>query len=234
MNVVIIKAGGIGSRAQQSVPKQFVKINGKPLIVHTIENFEKYDYIDEIIVSITEGFEDLMEVYKAEYDLNKVKVVTGGSSGLITIANAIKNIRDYDDDTVIVIQEANRPIITEDELLEGINKTKENNKIGTSYRLVTEHWCVSIDENNNFHSPTESHLFGVLTHPQYVTKGKANEILSSVDESEYIKHHTLSAVLGIEYHTSKNVNMIKTTEKNVKVTYPEDFDLLKSYIDLKE
>ena len=82
MNIALILAGGSGSRTEQSVPKQFISIYEKPIILYTLEAFEKHPDIDAIIVSCISGWQDVLKGYAAADRITKLRwVVEGGDNG---------------------------------------------------------------------------------------------------------------------------------------------------------
>ena len=92
MNIAIIFAGGTGQRfSNNNLPKQFVEVFGKPIIVHTLEIFQKHQSIDKIYISILSDYYDLMSDLVKKFNLNKVvKIVLGGETGQHSIYNALK------------------------------------------------------------------------------------------------------------------------------------------------
>ena len=91
--IAIIIAGGKGSRMGLDIPKQFVNINNKPVIIYTLEAFQKHPMVDAIEVVCIEGWEDTLKTYCKEYGITKLKWVTlGGSTGQESIRNGVYNL----------------------------------------------------------------------------------------------------------------------------------------------
>ena len=92
MNIAIIFAGGSGKRMKtQGLPKQFLKIEGKPIIIKTLENFERNDNIDKIYIACKEDWIDYLKRELESYNIRKVtKVVPGGETGQDSIYNALE------------------------------------------------------------------------------------------------------------------------------------------------
>ena len=92
-NIALIIAGGSGSRMGLDIPKQFVNINGKPVIIYTLEAFEKHPQIDAIEVVCIDGWEDILKSYADKYNINKLLWITkGGKTGQESIRNGIFKI----------------------------------------------------------------------------------------------------------------------------------------------
>ena len=95
MNIAVILAGGVGSRVGAGMPKQFVKILGKPVIVYTIEAFQKHEDIDAIEVVCVKSHIDYMKELVDTYGLSKVKWITeGGADFQGSVLNGINNLQD--------------------------------------------------------------------------------------------------------------------------------------------
>ena len=90
MNIGLIIAGGYGNRMQQDIPKQFINIYDKPIIIYTLESFQKHPQIDAIEVVCLEGWTDVLKAYAKQFNIDKLRwVVTGGKTGQESIRNGI-------------------------------------------------------------------------------------------------------------------------------------------------
>ncbi|MCR4859329.1 MAG: 2-C-methyl-D-erythritol 4-phosphate cytidylyltransferase, partial [Bacteroidales bacterium] len=109
----IILAGGKGTRVGATIPKQFIEIKGKPILVYTLEAFERHPLIDQIIVICIEGWEETVRSYSSLYSISKLQlVISGGTSALDSIKRGIKALK-CDDNDVLVIHEGVRPLVDE-------------------------------------------------------------------------------------------------------------------------
>ena len=116
MNIAIIIAGGKGIRTHQDVPKQFLNVNNKPIIVYTMEAFQNHPDIDAIEVVCLEGWEEILKAYANQYKISKLKWVTvGGLNGQDSIRNGLEYIKDeVKDDDIVLIHDAVRPMVSTD------------------------------------------------------------------------------------------------------------------------
>lgn len=90
MNIAILTAGGIGSRTHQDLPKQFITVDNKPIIVYTLEAFQQHPNIDEIYVACLEGWNNVLDAYAKQFNISKLKrIVIGGKTGQESIYNAL-------------------------------------------------------------------------------------------------------------------------------------------------
>lgn len=141
MNVVLLTAGGIGSRMKQEIPKQFLHVNNKPIIVYTMEAFEKNPNIDAIIVSVLENWENVLWAYAKQYNISKLKwVVVGGESGQKSIYNGLVKLREEGiaSNDMIMIHDGNRPLISQDIITDSIATYK---KYGSAVAAIP---CVEV------------------------------------------------------------------------------------------
>ncbi len=114
MNIALITAGGIGSRAGCNEPKQFTRIAGKPVIVHTLEKFEHHPEIDIIAVSCLEGWEKRLRGMASEFCIGKLKhILPGGATNQLSIRNGVDALANlYSSDDIILVHDAVRPLVS--------------------------------------------------------------------------------------------------------------------------
>lgn len=118
MNTAVILAGGVGERVGAGIPKQFIKVLGKPILIYTLEAFEKSPLIDRIVLVCVGSHLELAKEYCREYGITKaVYFVTGGADFLHSCINGMNNLRDVcTADDNVVITSADRPFISEEEI----------------------------------------------------------------------------------------------------------------------
>ena len=150
MNVAVIFAGGTGDRMNsREKPKQFLTLYNKPIIIHTIEHFEKHPLIDAIVVVCIEGWIEHFHGLVHEYKLNKVKrIVPGGETGQLSIYQGLKAAKELDPigESIVLIHDGVRPLINEQVITDNIHSVLSTGSAITTGR-VTETILV-VDENN--------------------------------------------------------------------------------------
>ena len=116
MNIAIIFAGGSGVRMGAGVPKQFLEINGKPILIHTLQLFQYHDQIDAIYISVLKDYIPYVEDLANEYHLTKVKhVLAGGATSQDSIYNALKMAEsECPEDSIVLIHDGVRPYVSYD------------------------------------------------------------------------------------------------------------------------
>ncbi|MHC6536961.1 IspD/TarI family cytidylyltransferase [Latilactobacillus sakei] len=233
MNIGVIFAGGVGSRMKsKGKPKQFLEVNGKPIIVHTIDIFQKSEAIDAVVVVILDSWINEMNKLVDKFQLTKVKVVVkGGSTGQLSIyngLNAAKSISTSEKD-IVLIHDGVRPLINEKVLLDNIESVKNYGSAVTTapaketFLLVSKNHEVEtvVDRNKSFiaKAPQSFYLNDILSvHNDALSKG----IEDSIDSS------TLMGSYG------KKLSIVDGPYENIKITTPDDFFMFKALYDSKE
>ena len=233
MNVAIIRAGGSGHRMEQEIPKQFLNINDKPLIIYTLEAFEKHPKIDAILVVCIKGWHEVLKAYAKQFKINKLQwVIDGGSSGQESIRNGVFHLQNIctKDDT-IVIHDGIRPLVDENVLTDVIVKCSIYGNAVTSMPY-NEQIFVKKDENTtNQYIPRET-LQRVSTPQAY----QFEKLLWA-----YNKAFTENiGIVGSAYTNTMMVDLGETlhfsigSEKNIKITTQDDLDIFKALIMMKK
>lgn len=228
MNSAVIFAGGTGSRMNSKVlPKQFLKIYGKPVIIHTLEVFENCDEIDEIVVVILQGWEQYLQDLLEQYRITKVrKVVAGGETGQQSIYNGLKEINSG----VVLIHDGVRPFITNQLIKDNIAMAKAK-KIAITCVKAKE-TLVSV-ENNKINGVLKREVSYMARAPQTFDisllksaheKAIADQDFSFVDSCAIVKH----------YFPESDFNIVECGSENIKITTQEDFYLAKAMFSLEE
>ncbi len=116
MNIAMILAGGTDSRFQMSVPKQFVNVYNRPVIVYTLEAFQRHSEIDAIMVSCLDGWQEMVRAYAKQFNISKLKwVIPGGKDGQASARNGILVLKEKcHDDDVVILHDSIRPFVSED------------------------------------------------------------------------------------------------------------------------
>ena len=116
MNIALITAGGTGTRMHQSIPKQFLTVNERPVIVYTLEAFQRHPGIDAIAVVCIEGWEQVLWAYANQFNITKLKhIVHGGSTGQESIRNGLMELeKHYSPDDIVLIHDGNRTMVSQD------------------------------------------------------------------------------------------------------------------------
>lgn len=227
MNVAILTAGGTGTRMHLDVPKQFLEIEGKPLIVYTMERFEKCELIDCIVVTCLDGWQDEMWRLVKKYNLSKVKhIVKGGATGQESIYNGFSVIKEnYDENTIVLIHDGNRPLVS-NEIIEASIKTCNEKGNAVAYIPCQEVMFVSDDMKSSSVQIDRSKL--ARTQTPHVYRAKDMNDIYDLAKKEGLENCvamcSMCALLGIETY------LYPGSEKNIKITTPVDIDIFRAIL----
>lgn len=235
MNYAIILAGGVGQRMRNSgMPKQFLKIFGKPIIVYTLEKFEECQDIGQVVVACNASWIEHMNSLVEKYDLKKIAaVISGGKDRQRSIENSLKWIEDNgaQDNDIVVIHDGVRPLIQESIISENIRVA---NKYGSAMtvRPVIESVVVTDKESASFTDFKKRDDTYSLTSPQTF---KLSLLKMTYQDIKGVNQPMplLDAVLGYTY-LGNDVHMVKENNQNIKITTPEDYYILKAMLELEE
>lgn len=229
MNVALIIAGGSGHRMGQSIPKQFINIYDKPVLIYTLEGFQKHPQIDAIEVVCIDGWHDVLRAYANQFGITKLKwIVSGGNTGQESIRNGVYNLEGIcSDDDIVVIHDGIRPMV-DNAVLSDVMITCEKYGNGITSMPYNEQIFVIDDEKTTTQYIPRETLRRVST-PQAYKFGKllwaykkafAEEI--GIYGSSYT--NTMMVDLGERLYFAQG------SDKNIKLTTKDDLELFKAYL----
>lgn len=227
MNVAMLIAGGSGQRMNQDIPKQFINVHDKPVIVYTLEAFQKHPNIEKICVVCIEGWEEVLKAYAKQFGITKLEwIVKGGINGQQSIKNGIDELSKYiDDDDLVLIHDAIRPMISQEIISESISKC---NVYGSAVTTIpcAEAMILSDDGMASDDMIDRTKLLRTQT-PQVFSLGKlkwAHEEAYKRGISNSIATVTLMIELGEKVYFSAG------SEKNIKLTTTDDLEIFKALL----
>lgn len=225
--IALIIAGGSGSRMKQDIPKQFLTVNERPVIVYTLEAFEKHPEIDAIAVVCVEGWEQVLWAYAKQFNIDKLKyVIPGGETGQASIRNGVFELeKHYEKDDIVLIHDAIRPMVSAEIISDNIRVCREHGNAITvvpcaEAMLTTEDGMESTelyprDNLKRTQTPQAFRLGDICDlHRRALEAGITNSVASC----------TLKVELGEKVFFSKG------SEKNIKLTTVEDIDIFKALL----
>lgn len=233
MNVALIFAGGTGTRMNtKTKPKQFLELNGKPIIIHTIDNFENHPDIDMIAVVCIESWIPYMEELLERYRIRKVKwVVPGGETGQQSIRrglDAFWNDESVPNDSLVLIHDGVRPLINEDIISRNIECARQYGNAVTVTPAIETIITVSDDEVDKImdrskcrlaRAPQTFRLCDIMdAHKKAVEDGALNMIDSAM----------------LMTHYGASLHVVEGPVENIKITTPSDFYIFRAINEAKE
>lgn len=234
-NIAVIFAGGVGTRMNaKSRPKQFLELNGKPIIIYTLELFDNHPEIDGIVVVCLESWIPFLEKMIRKFEINKVlSIVPGGMTGQESIYKGLcetEKIANFyhNEDCIVLIHDGVRPLITEETISDNIVKVKE---CGSCITVVPAIETIVIKDNN-----------GNLTIPK-----RSDSMLARAPQSFYLRDilsaHRKSKEEGKEdfidscslmSYYGHRLGVVQGPMENIKITTPTDFYVLRAMVEVHE
>lgn len=230
-NIALIIAGGTGARMHQDIPKQFMNVNDKPIIIYTLEAFQNHPEIDAICVVCLEGWQGFLNAYAKQFNITKLKmVVNGGKNGQSSIYNGISAIAEkYASEDIILVHDAIRPLLSADIISDNIATCK---RCGNAITVIPcmEAMLKSDDQLSSDDSILRDSLFRAQT-PQTISVGDAMQLHKEAREhgiTDSVATCTLLIELGRKTYFAKG------SELNIKITKSDDIVLFKALLATKE
>ncbi len=233
MNIAVIFAGGSGIRLGAGVPKQFLEINGKPILIHTLQLFQKHSEIDKIYMAVLEDYIPYTKELVDEYRVAKVAgIVPGGETAQDSIYLGLRAARkENPPESIVLIHDGVRPFVSYDVISANIGMVKSCGNAITSTACY-ETIMLSKDgrtvdtvpyrrESFSAQAPQSFRLGDILSYHEEIRKrpGKYEDIVDAC---------TILKVLGIPAH------IVEGNRGNIKVTTPEDVYMFRALLQYKE
>lgn len=230
-NIALLTAAGSGTRMRQDIPKQFLTINDRPVIIYTLEAFQKHPEINAIIVVCLQGWEKILQAYADQFNITKLKhIVAGGKTGQESIRNGVFELeKHYSPEDIVLIHDGNRPMVSAEIISDCIVTTKH---YGCAISAIpcaeavmkTEDGIVSVDSYpretlRRTHTPHGFFLKKICDlHRRAEAAGIKNSVASC----------TMMFDLGEQVYFSAG------SEKNIKLTTIEDIEIFKALLIAKK
>ena len=230
-NYVILLAGGVGKRMGADVPKQFLEVQNKPIIVYSIENFQKHPQIEKIVVVCVREWIDHVRDLVKKYDLTKVAwIIEGGNTGHDSIRNGVFFLKDkIQEDDYIIIHDAVRPVLPQKAIDEVIRIAHEKGNASSSISchppiVYTEDYESGIKDIDREHVM-------LTASPQAF---KFSLALKCYERAEQENKHDFTFTSSLLIHCGERVYFAKGTTNNIKITTKEDLALFGALLQVPE
>lgn len=231
MNIAIIIAGGSGSRMGQDIPKQFINVYDKPILIYTLESFQRHPQIDAIEVVCIDGWHDILWAYAKQFNINKLKwIVSGGKTGQESIRNGVYNLEGKANaDDNIIVHDGIRPLVEPSVLSDVISKCNQFGNAVSSMPYNEQIFVINKqDESTTTQFIPRETLRRVSTPQAYkfdLIDSKYHEAFET-ETGIYGSHYTntMMVELGVTLHFAAG------SDKNFKLTTKDDLELFKAYL----
>lgn len=229
MNVAIIIAGGIGHRMGQSIPKQFINVYDKPVLIYTLEGFQKHPEINAIEVVCLNGWHEILWAYAKQFNITKLKwVVSGSNTAQESIRNGVNNLEDKcQNDDIIIIHDGIRPLVEPSVLSDVIIKCRQYGNAVTSLPYNEQIFMADNEISTLKYIPRET-LRRVST-PQAYKFGKliwAYKKAFAEGIGIYGSAYTNTMMVDL----GERLYFAAGSDKNIKLTTKDDLELFKAYL----
>ena len=230
-NYVILLAGGVGSRMGSDIPKQFLMVNDKPIIVYTLERFQKNPQIEKIVVVCVREWQDHVMNLVRDYNLTKVEWVTeGGSTGHDSIRNGVFFLKDkIQPEDFIIVHDAVRPILPQKAIDEVIRVAHENGNASSS--IVCHPPIVYTDDKKSGIKDIDREHVMLTASPQVYNYALALKCYEKAEEED---KHDFTFTSSLLIHYGERVYFAKGTTNNIKITQKEDLALFSALLNVPE
>lgn len=232
MNIALLTAAGSGTRMHQDIPKQFLHVDNKPVIIHTMEAFQRHPSIDAIIVVTIDSWSEVVWAYAKQFNIDKLKwVVPGGSTGQESIYNGLMTLKNagIEEDIVVMIHDGNRPLVTSEIISDSLVTFK---KYGSAVAVIpcTEVVFESEDGFSSCVSTEREKLFRTQTPHTY----RLDDLLAAHKEAAEKGISGTAASCMLMKELGKTTYFSKGSEANFKLTTLEDLSLFKALLSTKQ
>ncbi len=233
MNIGVIFAGGVGSRMRsKEIPKQFLNVHGKPIIIHTLEHFENNAEINAVVIACVEEWIPHLKALLYKYRIEKVKkVVAGGKSGQLSIYNGLCAAKEIavGERAVVLIHDGVRPLINSRLLSQNIECVKKNGSAITAG--IVKETIVVVGKDGIVEQVPSRVQSRVAKAPQSFWLDDilgAHEKALSQNITDTVDSCTLMQKFGYKLY------MVDGPYENIKITTPDDFYSMRAILDAKE
>lgn len=232
-NIAIIFAGGSGARMGSGLPKQFLEVNGKPIIIHTLDLFEDHASIDAIYVACKEEYIPKLEKYAKRFLISKLKkIVPGGKTGQDSIYHALSAAaEDYPDESVVLIHDGVRPCITAETIDDALACVAEHGNAVTCTALFE---TPVISESGTYVEQLPPRdMFYTAQAPQCFPLGEVLSAHAEIRKSNP-SYEGVVDTCTLMKQCGTDIAIVAGPRGNIKVTTPEDLYTFRAMIQYRE
>jgi 2-C-methyl-D-erythritol 4-phosphate cytidylyltransferase len=230
MNIALLTAAGSGTRTHQDIPKQFIHVNNKPILIYTLEKFQQHPGIDEICVVILKGWEDILWAYAKQFNITKLKyVVCGGETGQDSIYNGLEEILKYrTEDDVVMVHDGNRPMVGQDIITDSLVKFR---KYGNAVAVIP---CTEVVFTTESGTDTQEMLDrDVIVRTQTPHTYRLGDLWDAHQQARERGIKNTAASCMLMHELGKRSYFSMGSEKNIKITTVDDIEIFKALLSVK-
>lgn len=225
MNIAVLLAGGVDPTFKMDVPKQFVNVNNRPIIVYTMEIFQNHPEIDAIMVACLKGWESMVSAYAKQFNINKLKwVITGGVSGQESSKLAVQTLmKECCPEDIVVIHDAIRPLVSDEIISDSIFTCKKKGMGITS--VISMDNVMMTNDGINGKVSISRYAFRRIQTPQTYVLGDLFEAHMEAVEKEILNENDTNNMMA---KLGRNITLSKGSDTNMKINTVEDVEIFKT------
>lgn len=233
MNIAVIFAGGSGQRMRtKDVPKQFLELHQKPIIIYTLEHFEKHPDIDAIVIACKEDWIDHLSSLIYKYRIDKVKkIVPGGTTGQMSIYNGLVAAHEVagSEKSVVLIHDGVRPLINEQLISDNIQSVINNGSAITT--SVVKETILVVNDNKGIEQVPDRAKSRVAKAPQSFW---LDDILAVHESAQKMGEYNFIDSCTMMDYFGHSLFLVDGPNENIKITTPDDFYTMRALLDARE
>lgn len=228
MNIGLLIAGGSGNRMGQDIPKQFMHVDGAPIIIWTLKAFEQHPDIEAIAVVCLRGWETVLQSYANQFCIKKLKwIFPGGDTGFESIHNGIYGLKEAgcDDEDLVLIHDGVRPLLSQEIISSNIATCK-----AYGYAVTGIQCREAILESHDGFTTKTSIPRDTLIRTQTPQTFRLGNIIKAHEHAKVkgITNTVSSCTLIAELEEDIEMHIVPGSEKNIKITTVEDLEMIKA------
>lgn len=227
----VIIAGGSGARMGQDIPKQFINVFDKPVLIYTLESFQRHELVDDIVVVCIDGWHDVVWAYAKQFNISKLsQVVSGGESGQESIRNGVYALEGMAaPEDLAIIHDGIRPLVAPEILTDVIHVASEKGNAVTSLPYNEQIFVVSESDPTTTTQFIPRETLRRVSTPQAYRFDVLDAAYHEAFEREvgiYGSHYTNTMMVELG-HT---LHFAAGSDKNIKLTTKDDLEMFKAYL----
>lgn len=229
MNIALILAGGMGSRMGQEIPKQFIHVNNRPVIIYTLLAVQNHPEIDRIQVVCIEGWEKILQGYAKQYNITKLTgIVSGGATRFDSTRLGMESLGNVADEDIIIVHDSVRPLVTSESLSDTIAVCRSYGNsmtilecADTMYaRTDSQYTAKEVERGNLVRGQT----------PEAISGRRMREMYAAADQWGIC----MDSISAMQNALGWNIHFAKGSERNIKLTNTEDIELFKALLTVEK
>jgi 2-C-methyl-D-erythritol 4-phosphate cytidylyltransferase len=230
MNIAVLLAGGTDPTFKMDIPKQFVNVYNRPIIVYTMQIFQRHPEIDAILVACIPGWEKMVWAYAKQFDIDKLKwVIPGGVSGQETSKLSVDSLLETcSKDDIVVLHDAIRPLVSDEIISDSINCCR---KKGMGIAAVPSMDNVMLtDDGINGKVMIQRYAFRRIQTPQTYVLGQLADYHREALEKNIINENDTNNMVS---KLGRGITLSKGSDLNLKINTVEDVEMFKALYNMK-